>query len=541
LDINVDDEVTGQGQASWRPFWIIFPILAALVIGLAVVLSGWRVDRTVSTITRSEREAVERYVDLVSQELRQAAVDVCAFAQQNELHQYLATGDRSALALGASELITRMRLTKAYDHIRYIDLQGAEHMRVNLNEGAPASVPEDELQTKSQRYYVSELLETGSGEIYISPIDLNIENGNIELPFKPVMRFGTGVVTESGDVDGFIVINVLAKSMLNAIIAQSKFNYGNPMLINEEGYWLVDPTMPASWGFLYPEFAEDKMPVLYPEEWKLMNESETGSFRTQNGIFTFANYTPLREIGPCDASITMPPAGFEGTFRWMLASHVPASQLRAAGWQVSRQAILPTILALLLLALLTRAGTVELARRKVRHRLLEHQAKIDILTGLANRAAFEERLRVEAERAQKHGKKFAVILADLDGFKAVNDSLGHKAGDRVLKKVAQAFLESGRSTDTPARLGGDEFVVLLSDIPDAEAAYRIAQTLLARIGLIREGGLEVGASLGISIFPDHTTNPAEAIVFADHAMYAAKNSGKNKIVIHDEDTPPPPG
>lgn len=534
MDIDASPKLP-QGPVSWRPFWIVYPIIAASVIVAAWVVVELRIKQSVATIMQSERLVVERYVDLVSRQLRQASVDVCAFAKQNELRRYLDTGDKNALALGAKEFSTRMRLAGTYDHIRFIDNEGAEHLRVNLEDGRPVEVHEDQLQKKSERYYVHELRDIANSEIYISPIDLNYERGEIELPHKPVMRFGTQVRGVDGELEGFVIINVLAEPMLDAVVEQSRFNDGNPMLINEEGYWLVDPTMPASWGFLYPEFFDDRMPVFYPEEWELLRSKEKGEIRTDEGLFTFAHYLPVKEVGFCDPVLApVSEEGAEDNFRWILASHVPASTLRERAWRIGQRAAIPTVLLLILLAGATRVGTVWVVRRRERHRFLEHRAGIDILTGLSNRAAFEDELREEAQRADRQGSKFAIVMADLDGFKIVNDSLGHKAGDRVLKEVAEVFRDAGRSTDTAARIGGDEFVVLLSGIADAGGARRVADTILERVGEIREGTFQIGASIGIAIYPDHTTDPGEVIVLADRAMYAAKRRGKNSVWVADE-------
>jgi len=531
LDIDTTNASAPPEPASWRSFWIVFPVLAAALLGAAWLVLDWRVQQSVAGITQSERAVVERYVDLMSRQLRQAAVDVCAFARQNELHDYLESGNSNALALGAMEFANRVRLSGNYDHIRFIDPAGNELVRVNSVEGVPVVVADDDLQPKAGRYYIDELNDLERNEVYISPVDLNIERGEIELPHKPVMRFGTSVYGDDGNLEGFVVINVLARPMLDAVIKQSRFNDGNPMLINEEGYWLVDPTMPASWGFLYPQFKDERMPVVYPQEWALFHENEEGSINTDNGLFTFAHYVPVSDVGYCEPTRNTPAAEEpdEDDFRWILASHVPTSALREARWQIGRQMILPVVLGLGLLVVGTRMGTKEYARRRYRHRLLEHRAGIDTLTGLANRAAFEDQLAQEAARADRQRSKFAVILADLDGFKAVNDSRGHKAGDRVLREVARAFRDSGRSTDTAARLGGDEFVVLLSGIADERGAKRVAESILERIGEIREGGHAIGASMGIGIYPDNATDAGEVIVLADRAMYRAKQRGRNLV------------
>ena len=528
-----EERLTRRRVESWKPFWLVFPVLACGILAAAWFTANWRIERSVAQITLNEKAAVRRYLELVSSSLRQASIDVCAFSRQNELHQYLESDDTAFLYEGAKEFQTRMILSRAYDHIRFIDMDGTERVRVNFNDGNPVFVDENDLQVKSRRYYFNDLAETLNGQVYISPIDLNIENGNIELPHKPVMRFGTPVFDDAGRQRGFFLINVLAKPMLDAVIEQGLLHDGNPMLLNEDGYWLVDPTMPASWGFLYPAFVDERMPVIYPDEWSMMQEAPAGSFRTSNGIFTYARYHPLDEVEQCESSgphSTDRPQ----TYHWFLASHVPASDLGEDAWRIRRQVAMTALLLVTLGGVGTRTLTVRLAERARWRRMLEQRAIRDVLTGLSNRAAFEDRLRDEVARADRQKTKLAVVLADLDGFKAVNDNLGHRTGDRVLRHVANILQDACRSTDMAARLGGDEFAMLLSGIADTKGAKRVAETALERIRALREGPFQVGASFGIAIYPDHTADPDEIVALADRAMYAAKKSGKNCIRTVDE-------
>ncbi|UOM33121.1 sensor domain-containing diguanylate cyclase [Acuticoccus sp. I52.16.1] len=528
MDINSDAGVPRLKVQSWRSFWLVFPVLAAAIVVASWFVAQWRLERALDVMMMDERSAVQNYVDLVSDNLGQVSIDVCAFSEQNELHQYLENFDRTFLDRGSREFETRMRLSRAYDHIRFIDGDGTERVRVNFVDGRPMPVAEEDLQVKNRRYYFDDLALTERGHIYISPIDLNIENGNIEVPHKPVMRFGTPVFDDAGEQRGFFIVNVLAKPMLDAIIAQGDLHDGNPMLLNEDGYWLVDPTMPASWGFLYPAFVDERMPVVYPQEWARMQEAPAGSFRTEEGLFTYVTYHPLDEVRQCATDDTAVSAGPE-TYYWVLASHVPADVLGDAAWRIRRQVVIAALLAAALAGMTTRWATVTMAKRRHHRRLLEQRAVIDVLTGLANRAAFEDRLHQEVARADRQQTKFAVIMADLDGFKAVNDTLGHRAGDRVLRRVAEVLEGECRSTDVAARLGGDEFAVVLSGIADTRGAERVAASALERIQRIQEGTLRIGASFGIAIYPDDAADGQEIVSLADRAMYAAKNSGKNCV------------
>ena len=162
---------------------------------------------------------------------------------------------------------------------------------------------------------------------------------------------------------------------------------------------------------------------------------------------------------------------------------------------------------------------------------LRYQAFHDALTGLANRALLEDRLRHALAAGLRTPRRLAVLFIDLDDFKLINDSLGHNAGDLVLQRVAARIDPIVRPTDTAARLGGDEFAVLIDDLDNDKDAEDIARRILAvlRDDLVVEGReLTVSASIGISV-SDGSIQADELLRNADTAMYAAKASGKNSM------------
>jgi len=166
------------------------------------------------------------------------------------------------------------------------------------------------------------------------------------------------------------------------------------------------------------------------------------------------------------------------------------------------------------------------------------RAKVaDALTGLPNRVLFLDRLARQMQKLREDQTTgFAVIFLDLDGFKLINDSLGHLAGDDLLKTIARRLERCLRAGDTIARLGGDEFTVLLDDITDSADARRIAERMSSEISRpVLLGGQQVlaTASLGISMSSPAYTKPEELLRDADLAMYRAKILGKNRIVLFD--------
>lgn len=166
-------------------------------------------------------------------------------------------------------------------------------------------------------------------------------------------------------------------------------------------------------------------------------------------------------------------------------------------------------------------------------RELEYLAHTDPLTDLPNRRAFYDALATRLRPSTGDRRNLTLILIDLDNFKTVNDTLGHGAGDELLRSVASALLDAVRSTDVVSRIGGDEFAVLAIDDTDRAGSRHTAEritTMLARPFELHGGSVQVTTSVGFSRFPDDASDVASLVSSADIALYAAKSSGKNVAV-----------
>ena len=174
-----------------------------------------------------------------------------------------------------------------------------------------------------------------------------------------------------------------------------------------------------------------------------------------------------------------------------------------------------------------------MAADKARERAEEELRRLanhDALTGLPSLRLGTDRLARALAGARRHDIMAALMFVDLDGFKSVNDTMGHEAGDRVLKVVAGRLLAAVRETDTVARYGGDEFIIVLTDVGNRDAAARVAEKVIESVArsISHDGNLvSVGASVGIALYPDHGESPGELLKRADEAMYAVKRHGKN--------------
>lgn len=172
----------------------------------------------------------------------------------------------------------------------------------------------------------------------------------------------------------------------------------------------------------------------------------------------------------------------------------------------------------------------DVTERKLVERKIKHMAQHDHLTGLPNRSLFLDQLEHNIKLAKRRRQKTAVLFLDLDGFKQVNDTLGHDAGDLLLKEVAIRIKSVLRESDVAARMGGDEFTFVLDDIGSHENAAAVAQKIIETLSEkfnLKDHESQIGGSIGIAVYPDDAADHEALLRRADEAMYVAKKSGKN--------------
>ncbi len=170
---------------------------------------------------------------------------------------------------------------------------------------------------------------------------------------------------------------------------------------------------------------------------------------------------------------------------------------------------------------------------------LSYQAHYDALTALPNRTLFHHELSGALRNCRYGSQRMAVLWLDMDRFKQVNDSLGHRIGDSLLKLVAARLRQNVRAGDLVARVGGDEFVLLLQDLPDADTALRIAEKLVAAFEVpfqLPDQELVLSASIGVSLFPEHGRTCEELIRNSDMAMYTAKHHGRHRVALFSQES-----
>ena len=198
----------------------------------------------------------------------------------------------------------------------------------------------------------------------------------------------------------------------------------------------------------------------------------------------------------------------------------------AAGWLLTS------------IGLLAAAATVGLLRERIDGLTRRLQAAVirDPLTGLLNRRGFEAVLDTELERARRHDRPLTLIVAGVDRFRLVNDRFGHQAGDAALERVGQILVKAARRLDTIARIGGEEFAVVLPDA-DQSSGHVLAERLRQFIqGSFKDDPSALTASFGVASYPKDAETPESLLQAADRALHLAKRLGRNRSVIHGEET-----
>lgn len=523
-------------------FLIIFIILVSLLTGVIGFFYYMETEKNIMLLRTEESFNLKLQQAALVNNFNTIVSDLRFLARQNELQHYLDNSDPALKEMMEEEYIQFAEKRGYYDQIRFLDESGMEVVRVNYKNGYPEAEKEEKLQQKAGRYYFSESIKLAPYDIFISPLDLNIENGKIEIPFKPVIRFASPVSDSRGNKKGTLILNYLANNMIDTIVKAFDFSPGEKMILNSDSFWLHGPIESNKWGFIIPERKMRKFSADYPDEWEKINSENDIQIYTENGIFTSLTIYPgldisLPGINPDkDGNKHIHSLKGHYNFYWKLVSHIPEEKLKNQRNSILLKYVTFGSLLFIFSAFLAWLFAQIIIRRKMSRIKLFRSANYDKLTDLPNRSYLMHRLKSIISESERYKRKFALLFLDLDGFKEVNDTFGHDAGDKVLIQTAERFRAGTRNYDIIARIGGDEFIIILPSINSSSSAEKVAKKLLEAIKTPYEiSGTKkrIGISIGISIFPDSGNNIDDLINNADKAMYEVKNKGKNGYKIFD--------
>jgi len=506
-------------------------ISAAVSLGAVTVLYHLHVREF---LRQAESQAMTDLVlqrKLLNQQMAFIASDLRFLADHNEPAEYLANPCPEALTRWNHEYQRFSQERRCYDQVRFLDTSGMEIVRVDYVDGVAVTIPPRELQDKSTRPYFKDAMALRRGHIYVSPFDLNVEQGKIERPLKPIVRFAMSVYDHKGDRAGMVVLNFLLADFLRLLRESSSTQAVQFMIVTCDGYWVLHPNVEWQWGWLLPDREDKRFQEYSPDAWVAISDADHGCFESPDEAFVFETIDlhVLPSASDPNSPANTPDESAHACREYKILGVISRAAVAAIRQRCFREVGVYWLVWMALSVPLAWAVTGFVVQRSQLRRQLTQRAHFDRVTGLPNRDLFLDRLDQAMRHAERYQRKCALLYLDLDGFKEVNDTLGHEAGDDLLGRVAKRLGDGVRKSDTVARVGGDEFAIVLSEIKSPAEATAVAQKLAAgfvEVFNLPYGTATVGASIGTVLYPDDATDPQVMIAMADRAMYEEKAKHK---------------
>jgi diguanylate cyclase (GGDEF)-like protein/PAS domain S-box-containing protein len=310
---------------------IILPLVLVLALGILVFqVQTFRYE--MDDLRAHGQASVRAGSDVVYEDFIDATADLRALSASSAMQKMLESGGTKAKEDVAMDFLAFATSKQKYDQIRYIDSQGMEVVRVNYNNGQPLIVPREQLQNKADRYYFQDTILLERGEIFVSPLDLNIEKGRIEQPLKPMIRFGLPLYDSQGSKQGILVINYLGNHFLGRLRNMAGSQETEVMLLNAEGYWLLAPDAADEWGFMFKN--ERRFQNRYPAAWEVFHQHADGVYQDEMGIFAYAAIQPVlsgqfSSSGAVEAYAHSAEVLDSRDYVWTLVSYIPKAIIEA--------------------------------------------------------------------------------------------------------------------------------------------------------------------------------------------------------------------
>lgn len=505
---------------------VIFITFSFIYLLVSVVMQVEANKLKKNEVIKNEQRIVAVEQSIISSRIDRVVSDVLYMAD-NFKYNSIDTDNFKVIENEWKAFSDRRRI---YDQIRYIDIEGNEKIRINYFENGSVVVGEEQLQNKKDRYYFKDTIVLEEDQTYISKLDLNEENGKIEIPDKPMIRFSTPVFGNDDKIKGIVVLNYYAKNILREFEETASTSYGNMFLLNDNGYWLYNSeNKDKEWAFMYEDKKDINFKNEFAKEWENINNNKIGTISTENGYYSYTNIiedagTLTGDIENRNKSIVL------GERSWKAVSFIPKSNEKKLMiftdiysniiYKVKNDKY---IFLFIFITALSFAIVVTL--NKMSKEKIKYFSEYDAMTGVLNRRAGFELLNKIYRDFMKGKGKVSICFSDINGLKEVNDNLGHEAGDELILTMVNQIKKNIRESDFIIRLGGDEFLIIFvdSDREQAENIWNRIHNDLRGINEMENRKYIISASHGIEEFKFNSDEYIDEIInLADEKMYNEK-------------------
>ena len=509
-----------------------FLILSIAYFAVAIIIRVNSNNSRKAEIINSEQQIADVEKTIISNKINRLITDVLYITDSFQLNES-SSGNYSEIE---KQWLAFADRKKVYDQIRYIDFEGNEEIRIDYSLGGSSVTKKEDLQNMSSQYYFKDTINLEQNQIYISRLDLNLENKIVELPINPIIRLSTPYYGSDGKIKGIIILNYAANDMLGQVKKIASTSKGSIFMLNSNGYWLSNQeNSDKEWSFMYDDRKYESFQNEYPNEWKTIRNNGKGYDVTSNGIFCYTNILTSDEFssGNINNSIVL------GEGDWYIVSYISPNsengQLFSKNIMKNIIYVLKNnIIELILILLLALLFAILLEINRIEKNKIKYFSEFDSMTAIYNRRAGFEKLNKMYKDATKDSGKISVCFIDINGLKQVNDILGHEAGDELIISIVNGIKINIRDNDFISRLGGDEFLIIFSNLDEIESEkvwIRINDEY-NKINELEGRKYIISASHGIVEFKFNSKEYIDEIInHADEKMYDEKRMIKKDLKV----------
>jgi signal transduction histidine kinase len=414
---------------------IFYPIIFIFIL----IVFFHDITLILKQIKTSEKNEVSVLAVTVKNKILTSTTDLYILSRNNLFKMYF-QNDNNLNKKNIEQLFSLVaNEKKIYDQIRFINNEGQEIIRVNFKNQSSEIIPSSKLQNKKNRYYFKDTIKLKDRDVFISPLDLNIEGGKIERPRKPMIRLATPVFYNDTN-KGIVILNYYGNEIINAInvlhtdisslIKDDYLHYA--YFLNSESYWFNHSDENKNWGFMYPEKKSLNFKNEFPNEWKVISKSTRGQLDTTNGIFTFETISPALEAWGASSGTAYPFGDSEKSIRgneynWKLVNYVPKKELNKIILFIAIKYFVILIFGFIIILLVS----LILSSNKIKQKIIQKEIEDTI-----------ESLNLSNKTKNRF---FSIIAHDLKGpIGAVNGllSLIYEGWDRIPEKKKKEIINS---------------------------------------------------------------------------------------------------